>query len=234
MATARGPSAHQLGQPGLQLGCLRRRPGTRQGPDDARGPAGGLEDRCQQVHRRGLAVGAGDADDHEVTGGLPGQRGGRRSHRGAHRRDLHLGDAEVERPLAEQRHRPGGDGVRSEVVAVEGRTRDTAEEGSGVDPAGIVLGARQIDVVVEADGDIVEGGAVGDRTEELGQQHGDRQPCVAEGPDAGPSASISRAVLLRSGTWVATGPAKAGGATSSVSSASSASSENKGAATSPP
>ena len=50
---------------GLQLGRLRRRERARQRADHARRVAGGTQDRCDERAGRGLAAGAGDADDPE-------------------------------------------------------------------------------------------------------------------------------------------------------------------------
>ena len=90
IATARTPSLAHHGEQGLQVRRLRGGPDARQhlvadpgldGPHQPGGVAGRTQGRVEQVHRRGLAVGAGHAD--QRAGRAPARRRPRRPARRA-------------------------------------------------------------------------------------------------------------------------------------------------------
>ncbi len=90
--------------------------------------AGGLEDCAEQECGRGLAVGAGDADDHEVVGGATGELRRHEGHRQAGVAHLDLRHVDRERPFHQQGSRPLRDGLLGEVVSVSPHPAQAGEQ----------------------------------------------------------------------------------------------------------
>ena len=116
-----------LAERALQVDRLRRRSRDRaplasdphlDGPEEARAPAGGREDRVDQERGRRLPVRARDAGHLELPR-RPTEEDVRREGHGAARvGDDELGHRQVERPLDEERDGAALDRVGGEVVAV--------------------------------------------------------------------------------------------------------------------
>ena len=73
---------------------------------------------ADQKGRRRLAVGAGDPDHGQLGGRVAEEARRERGHRRARVGDQHLGHADVERALDDERRRAASTGGRREVVAV--------------------------------------------------------------------------------------------------------------------
>jgi hypothetical protein len=139
-------------QVALQIQSFRRRAlnrafasadDRRDGPQETRlGPAG-LEQRPDQVRRRGLAVGPRHAEQLEPRGGSAVELVGDRTHRTADGRHDELRRVEVELALDDQRRRPGGERLRRVACAVHVEAADAEEERSGLHlPAVVGEGAH--------------------------------------------------------------------------------------------
>jgi hypothetical protein len=146
-------TVEHLGERRLQIDRLGRRAlGRALVPADPRGDRAeqpglqpsGLEQRADDEARRGLAVGPGDADDRQPVGRVAVEARGGRRHRRADGGDAHLGHAEAERALDDERGGAPGDGVEREVVAVAREARNAEEERSGLDPPVVVGQLRDL------------------------------------------------------------------------------------------
>ncbi len=143
------PLPGQLGQVGLKFGGRRRGSHAGKGPDHRGQPAGGLEDRAEEVGGGRLAVGSGHADDRHAPGRVAIQSGGHLGHAGADLVDLHLGHCNVDEALDQEGDGAGPDRGGGEVVTVGTGAGHTAEQRPGDDGSGVVadghdLGAVQV------------------------------------------------------------------------------------------
>ena len=136
-----------LAEETLQVDGLRRRVGRLahvsaddplDGPHQPRPPPVRLEDRAQQMGRRGLAVRAGDAGDGEPLGRRAEEGVGRDGHRGARGLDDELRHGDVHRVLDDERGRPGRDGLGGEIVTVHARSGHAEEQRAVADAARVV------------------------------------------------------------------------------------------------
>ena len=122
-----------------------RGPGdVRHGAQQARGPAGRLEDAPHQERGGGLAAGARDAADLQSPRGVAGDgvcRQGQGLTGIGHHEHRHRG-RRVGDPLDGDRAGPRLDGLGEKSVAVDLRAGDGDEEVAGADLAGILDGAR--------------------------------------------------------------------------------------------
>ena len=146
-----------LGERGLEVDGLRRR--AREGPlaarDDAlhgpqqRGAAAGALQQLADEERGGrLAARPGDADDVQPGAGIAVEPRGDGRHRGADVVDLHLGHAEPERVVDDQRHGAVGDRLGREVVPVTREAAHAEEQRAGLHAASVVREARDLGVAL--------------------------------------------------------------------------------------
>ena len=119
-----------------------------EGRDGAQQPARASRGLQQRAHEEGggrLAVGAGYADDVQLGSRVAEEARGDRPHRSARGGDEHLGHAESQRTLDDERGRPRLHGRGGEVVAVAAQARDTEEQRPGRDPTAVVGQALDLD-----------------------------------------------------------------------------------------
>ena len=95
----------------------------------ARPPAGGLQDRPEEVRGRRLAVCPGDRGDGQVGRRVVEELDRRAWHRHAGALDDELGNIQVEPPFDHERHRSARDRLRCEIVAVGPGAGDAKEQG---------------------------------------------------------------------------------------------------------
>ena len=131
MTQAPHPAVDHFPQHPLQLGRFWRRacgfsfaPGylVAHRADSSAANAGGLEDRFQQVRSRRLAVGSGDAHEHQVVARIAEERGRQRGKREAgvaHLEPRHTGGtASWARRFGHDRERAAGDGIAGKLGTV--------------------------------------------------------------------------------------------------------------------
>ena len=118
---------------------------------------------------RRLAVGPGDADHGQVARRVAIEAGGQGGHgrTGPAGFDPHLGHAGVERAFPEQSHGAGRHRCRGVIVPVAGGARETAEEGTRLHPAAVVLDRRHV-----GGSQITPGAGDGELANEFVHQHG--------------------------------------------------------------
>ena len=176
---------------GLELGSIGRRRRTAghggERPDDLAAATGRLGDGADEGDGGGLAVGAGDADDGQVAAGVAPEAGGEWTHGEAHRGHDHLGDVDVDPVLDQQSGGTGLHGVAGELVAVDPRAGDAAEQRARADLAAVVGDGRDVGVAgaVEVDPGVRE------TADGIGQPH-QREAPVTGGMRNRLSANLAR------------------------------------------
>ena len=184
---------HHLAQQSVEFQGSRRGQGRRPGlvpdpdaggADDAGAPAGGAEDGLQHPGGRGLAVGAGDADDPQCALGMAVKARGRLSQRPPRLLDFHHG-LTSDRGPALHHHRGGSRLERLPRVApaVLAQPGDPEEHRARGHPARVAAQPR--DLAVGGPGDTVDV----DLLEQAGERHG-----VLTGASHGPDADDAAAV----------------------------------------
>jgi len=128
-----------LGEESLQVGRLGRGPQGRcrtstdpnaRRPNDAGDQVRRSEHRLEHVRGRRLAVRAGHSDHRHPLGRPVVERRRNGAHRLAHRGDEHLRGLDRKPPFDRERYRSLGDGLRREIVPIEGRPGNAEEQGS--------------------------------------------------------------------------------------------------------
>ena len=166
IAHAASPAASIAANVRLQVDRLRRRADRgplvtaddrAHAPEQAAADARGLEQLAQQERRGRLPARARDADDLERRRRVAVEARGGGGHRGADVVDEHLGHAEAERPVDDERGGAALHGVGGEVVPVAGEAGDAEEQRPGLHRP-----------VVEGQGGDVHVGPV---AEQLAQRH---------------------------------------------------------------
>ena len=122
----------RLGRGALAAAFLLAHDGLDGADHPARAPVGG-QHLPEQVRGRGLAVGARDADHRQLCRGIVVEARRDRCHRRARVGDDHLGDAEPQGPLDDQRGGAPPHRVAAEVVAVRLEAGHAEEQRAGLD-----------------------------------------------------------------------------------------------------
>ena len=101
-------------------------------------PAAGLEQGAHEKGGGGLAVGAGNADDGQAARRTAEEDVGDGGHGGARVGDGEFGDAELQRPLDDERDGAALDGLGREVVSVAAKAGHAEEERSRLRGAAVI------------------------------------------------------------------------------------------------
>ena len=147
----------RLGRGQLGLDVLAGDAGA-DGPDHGGGDAGRRQALLEDAGGRGLALGAGDADDAQAGGGVAVDPGGEApqhaarlgddDRRGAGRQPVEPGR------VGQHADGPGSEGLAGEVGTVGTRAREGGVQVTGADPRGAQRDAGHRHVEVAVDGDV--------------------------------------------------------------------------------
>jgi hypothetical protein len=190
-----------LGQQSLQVGRLGGGVEGRaalvphadlDGADHPGDAAGGPEDRLQHEGGGGLAVGAGHPDQLQPARGMVEEGGGQWGQHVPDPADQQLGSLQVEGPLHAQGGRAGVQGLAGQIVAVDPRPGDAAEQRARHHPAGVEHDVGDRGLRVAADLALDGRGEAGERNAPGRQGHDLRGPRRRLGrPAAGTPAPAS-------------------------------------------
>ena len=114
-------------------------------PDETGSAACRGEHRAQEVRRRRLAVGAGDARDLELARRLAEEEVCRDGHRHPDVVDDELGSDDIDYPLDDERNRAALDRLGGERVTVDMRARNAEERGARTHRARVVCEVADVD-----------------------------------------------------------------------------------------